>query len=167
MNRCQADALSIAPPVSSSQSKAKSPLPRKIRGAVALAAKFHFTSDLQSAPSDAAAELKSFPGCLQSLLFSLTLLASQPRARIHTLILRQIQNISGSSGSRHKSRRTIGFGMKYPYISERKIGQVAETKGFEPSRPFRAYSLSRGAPSTTRPRLRRRVYPRKRMGHKR
>ena len=44
---------------------------------------------------------------------------------------------------------------------------VAETKGFEPSRPFRAYSLSRGAPSTTRPRLRRRVYPRKRMGHKR
>ncbi|KKK94451.1 hypothetical protein LCGC14_2682750, partial [marine sediment metagenome] len=26
---------------------------------------------------------------------------------------------------------------------------VAETKGFEPSRPFRAYSLSRGAPSTT------------------
>ena len=32
--------------------------------------------------------------------------------------------------------------------------QVAETKGFEPSRPFRAYSLSRGAPSTTRPHLR-------------
>ncbi len=36
---------------------------------------------------------------------------------------------------------------------------MAETKGFEPSRPFRAYSLSRGAPSTTRPRLRWRVYP--------
>ena len=31
---------------------------------------------------------------------------------------------------------------------------VAETKGFEPSRRFPAYSLSRGAPSTTRPRLR-------------
>src|SRR6056297_418762 len=35
---------------------------------------------------------------------------------------------------------------------------VAETKGFEPSRRFPAYSLSRGAPSTTRPRLRRRSY---------
>ncbi len=34
---------------------------------------------------------------------------------------------------------------------------MAETKGFEPSRRFPAYSLSRGAPSTTRPRLRRRV----------
>jgi hypothetical protein len=33
--------------------------------------------------------------------------------------------------------------------------RVAETKGFEPSRRFPAYSLSRGAPSTTRPRLRR------------
>ena len=33
-------------------------------------------------------------------------------------------------------------------------GSVAERKGFEPSRPFRAYSLSRGAPSTTRPPLR-------------
>ena len=43
---------------------------------------------------------------------------------------------------------------------------VAETKGFEPSRPFRAYSLSRGAPSTTRPRLRRRVYKRKRRIYK-
>ena len=32
--------------------------------------------------------------------------------------------------------------------------QVAETKGFEPSRRFPAYSLSRGAPSTTRPHLR-------------
>jgi hypothetical protein len=31
---------------------------------------------------------------------------------------------------------------------------MAETKGFEPSRRFPAYSLSRGAPSTTRPRLR-------------
>ena len=30
---------------------------------------------------------------------------------------------------------------------------VAETKGFEPSRRFLAYSLSRGAPSTTRPHL--------------
>ena len=35
---------------------------------------------------------------------------------------------------------------------------MAETKGFEPSRRFPAYSLSRGAPSTTRPRLRRWVY---------
>ncbi len=34
---------------------------------------------------------------------------------------------------------------------------MAETKGFEPSRRFPAYSLSRGAPSTTRPRLRRPV----------
>ena len=32
-------------------------------------------------------------------------------------------------------------------------GLMAETKGFEPSRRFLAYSLSRGAPSTTRPRL--------------
>ena len=31
---------------------------------------------------------------------------------------------------------------------------MAETKGFEPSRRFLAYSLSRGAPSTTRPHLR-------------
>ncbi len=30
---------------------------------------------------------------------------------------------------------------------------MADTEGFEPSRPFRAYSLSRGAPSTTRPRV--------------
>ena len=36
---------------------------------------------------------------------------------------------------------------------------MAETKGFEPSRRFPAYSLSRGAPSTTRPRLRWPVYP--------
>ncbi len=35
--------------------------------------------------------------------------------------------------------------------------EMAETMGFEPTRPFRAYSLSRGAPSTTRPRLHRRV----------
>ena len=35
---------------------------------------------------------------------------------------------------------------------------VAETKGFEPSRRFPVYSLSRGAPSTTRPRLHRSVY---------
>ena len=35
---------------------------------------------------------------------------------------------------------------------------MAETKGFEPSRRFPAYSLSRGAPSTTRPRLHRWVY---------
>ena len=34
---------------------------------------------------------------------------------------------------------------------------MAETKGFEPSRRFPVYSLSRGAPSTTRPRLRRPV----------
>ncbi len=32
--------------------------------------------------------------------------------------------------------------------------EMAETMGFEPTRPLRAYSLSRGAPSTTRPRLR-------------
>ena len=37
--------------------------------------------------------------------------------------------------------------------------QMAETKGFEPSNESPRYSLSRGAPSTTRPRLRRRVYP--------
>ena len=30
---------------------------------------------------------------------------------------------------------------------------VAETKGFEPSNELPRYSLSRGAPSTTRPRL--------------
>ena len=28
---------------------------------------------------------------------------------------------------------------------------MADSVGFEPTRPFRAYSLSRGAPSTTRP----------------
>ena len=43
---------------------------------------------------------------------------------------------------------------------------VAETKGFEPSRRFPAYSLSRGAPSTTRPRLRHRTYQRGREGFK-
>jgi hypothetical protein len=31
---------------------------------------------------------------------------------------------------------------------------VAEKMGFEPTIPFRVYSLSRGAPSTTRPPLR-------------
>ena len=36
--------------------------------------------------------------------------------------------------------------------------EMAETKGFEPSRRVTAYSLSRGAPSTTRPRLRWRFY---------
>jgi|SaaInlStandDraft_1057018.scaffolds.fasta_scaffold114604_2 hypothetical protein len=35
---------------------------------------------------------------------------------------------------------------------------MAETKGFEPSNESPRYSLSRGAPSTTRPRLRGRVY---------
>ena len=35
---------------------------------------------------------------------------------------------------------------------------MAETMGFEPTRRFPAYSLSRGAPSTTRPRLHLRVY---------
>ncbi len=34
------------------------------------------------------------------------------------------------------------------------IGKMAERKGFEPSRRFPVYSLSRGAPSTTRPPLR-------------
>ena len=39
------------------------------------------------------------------------------------------------------------------------IAELAETEGFEPSRQFPAYSLSRGAPSTTRPRLHRLPYP--------
>ncbi len=43
---------------------------------------------------------------------------------------------------------------------------MAETKGFEPSRRFPAYSLSRGAPSTTRPRLRWPVYPRMHPSYK-
>ena len=38
--------------------------------------------------------------------------------------------------------------------------EMAETKGFEPSIGLPLYSLSRRAPSTTRPRLRRWVYPR-------
>src|SRR5690606_7829965 len=33
-------------------------------------------------------------------------------------------------------------------------GLMAEKMGFEPTIPFRVYSLSRGAPSTTRPPLR-------------
>ncbi len=37
-------------------------------------------------------------------------------------------------------------------------GHMAETKGFEPSRRFPVCTLSRGVPSTTRPRLRRLVY---------
>ena len=37
--------------------------------------------------------------------------------------------------------------------------QVAETKGFEPSRRFPVCTLSRGVPSTTRPHLRSGVYP--------
>ena len=36
-------------------------------------------------------------------------------------------------------------------------GVMAERKGFEPSRRFPAYTLSRRAPSTTRPPLRRRL----------
>lgn len=39
-----------------------------------------------------------------------------------------------------------------------KMYEMAETKGFEPSRRFPACTLSRGVPSTTRPRLRRCVY---------
>ena len=35
----------------------------------------------------------------------------------------------------------------------------AAFKGFEPSKRFHAYSLSRGAPSTTRPPLHRKAYP--------
>jgi hypothetical protein len=46
---------------------------------------------------------------------------------------------------------------KYPIKANACGHIVAETKGFEPSRRFPAYSLSRGAPSTTRPRLRRPV----------
>ena len=45
-------------------------------------------------------------------------------------------------------------------------GQVAETKGFEPSRRFPVCTLSRGVPSTTRPRLRRRVYQCGTLGNK-
>ena len=37
-------------------------------------------------------------------------------------------------------------------------GKLAEKKGFEPSIPFPVYSLSRGAPSTTRPPLRSRFH---------
>ena len=35
---------------------------------------------------------------------------------------------------------------------------MAETKGFEPSGRFPAHSLSRGAPSTARPRLQQHLY---------
>ena len=38
---------------------------------------------------------------------------------------------------------------------------MAETVGFEPTRQFPAYSLSRGAPSTTRPRLQLPTYRKK------
>gem|GEM_PF-2318208 len=41
-----------------------------------------------------------------------------------------------------------GFSGKY-------AGEMAERKGFEPSRPFPICTLSRGVPSTTRPPLRR------------
>ena len=44
--------------------------------------------------------------------------------------------------------------------------QVADGKGFEPSRRFPAYTLSRRAPSTTRPPVRRRVYPKPYAGCK-
>jgi hypothetical protein len=44
--------------------------------------------------------------------------------------------------------------------------RVAETKGFEPSRRFPACTLSRGVPSTTRPRLRRRAYQGRPLGNK-
>lgn len=39
-----------------------------------------------------------------------------------------------------------------------KLGKLAETKGFEPSRRFPVCTLSRGVPSTTRPPLRLLVY---------
>ena len=41
---------------------------------------------------------------------------------------------------------------------DRYRGWLAEPKGFEPSRRFPVCTLSRGVPSTTRPRLRRPVY---------
>ena len=49
----------------------------------------------------------------------------------------------------------VPHGFMWPATRRRRLS-VAERKGFEPSRSFHLYSLSRGAPSTTRPPLRRR-----------
>ncbi len=60
---------------------------------------------------------------------------------------------------RNEGFRTPNIAMPFKVLGANHMEkcEMAETKGFEPSRPFRAYSLSRGAPSTTRPRLRRPV----------
>src|SRR5690606_18481713 len=52
-------------------------------------------------------------------------------------------------------------GGKWRKLSAHSGTEVAEREGFEPSRRFPAYTLSRRAPSTTRPSLRMRVldYP--------
>ena len=58
-----------------------------------------------------------------------------------------------------RSGRTNGWKAHGERPRERcRAESVAEWKGFEPSRRSLAYSLSRGAPSTTRPPLRRRGY---------
>ena len=62
--------------------------------------------------------------------------------------------------SRKTGLRTPKFSLPFNMLGEENMQKcvMAERKGFEPSRRFPAYTLSRRAPSTTRPPLRRRVY---------
>ena len=75
----------------------------------------------------------------------------------------RIVEIKASAHASHKTHACISlkqrsYSRNYGLVCN--LGkQMAETKGFEPSNESPRYSLSRGAPSTTRPRLRRRVYP--------
>ena len=75
----------------------------------------------------------------------------------------RLADIKASAHASHKTHACIslkqrGYSRNYGLVCN--LGkQMAETKGFEPSNESPRYSLSRGAPSTTRPRLRRRVYP--------
>ena len=73
----------------------------------------------------------------------------------------RIADIKASAHASHKTHACIslkqrGYSRNYGLVCN--LGkQMAETKGFEPSNESPRYSLSRGAPSTTRPRLRGRV----------
>ena len=60
-----------------------------------------------------------------------------------------------------KRFQLCGYEITRPKNPNKNVGaqrKMAETKGFEPSRQFPVCTLSRGVPSTTRPRLRRPVY---------
>ena len=74
---------------------------------------------------------------------------------MHTLCSQTTANRKEMSNLKYRLDNRKDKSMKYNEQSKR----MAERKGFEPSRQlYTAYSLSRGAPSTTRPPLRGREY---------